>query len=317
MFSYRVYRQIIHINIALSLPSVPSQVPNYTVVVQKRSIDDQRVTWIHDYEGVNGIPWHRLGRLNSAFFIRFTGYADFIYEEDENLILCYAEPNTGLNTIEHLLLDQVLPRILSRTEFIALHSSAIVCSEGALGFVGETGSGKSTMTTMFGRHGYSILTDDCLVIKQENYKFWALPSYPAIRLNPDVAATVNGDNPQLPSVAEYSAKLRLTPAQGGYTSHANPEVLRALFILDELDRKDVSAAVVIERCSMRDAFGILIGNVFRLDPTDKIKSTREFKKLNILIATVPVYRLKYMRTQSVMSEVICAITDLLQANTSN
>ena len=303
MFYYRAYEQVILSNTPLSIPPVRTQSPDYTVVVKRESPVDLNISWLHDYERDSDYPWHRLGIVGAEYLVRFSGCADFIIDEKRGLITCFAAPATGNHTIEHLLLDQILPRLLDRKMLAALHAGAVVHRNGVVGLVGKTGTGKSTLTGYLGRQGYPVLTDDCLVLQHEQGRIFGLPSYPAVRLNSDSAKMLADGNQELPPVADYSEKVRMEPDRGHYAPHTESAPLYALLILTVSDRQGAGNNVRVKQCSMREAFGLLIEHTFRLDPTDKERISREFDNLNLLVSEVPVFSLAYARRYSLLDEV--------------
>ena len=100
--------------------------------------------------------------------------------------------------MRHLLLDQVMPLVLSRDRLV-LHASAVATPAGAAAFIGFTGAGKSTLAASLSAAGFPILSDDCLVIERDGRGFLARPFYPGARLWPDsvhaVGANVEGRAP--------------------------------------------------------------------------------------------------------------------------
>lgn len=76
----------------------------------------------------------------------------------ENLISFFSYPLAELITIS----------LLARQEGILLHSCGIEVEGRALLFCGPSGIGKSTMAGIWQRHGYRILSDDRVIIRQIN-----------------------------------------------------------------------------------------------------------------------------------------------------
>ncbi len=113
-----------------------------------------------------GQSWPSLGKLGKGYLLRYPDLADFHLLPKAKEIRCYPNPNTPLETIRHLLLDQVMPLTLSERGKLVLHASAVVTPEGAIAFLGETGRGKSTLTASFAQRGFSVLTDDCLLLEE-------------------------------------------------------------------------------------------------------------------------------------------------------
>jgi len=74
-----------------------------------------------------------------------------------------------------------------------LHCTAVVVNGGAVGFLGDCGYGKSSLAAAFLQAGYPLLTDDLLVLKEEGRHFLAYPSFPRIKLFPEMAEAFLGD----------------------------------------------------------------------------------------------------------------------------
>lgn len=245
-----------------------------------------------------------------SYVLRFDGYADFVVDRKTNKIICYSKKKLQSSTIEHLLLDHLLPRLLSNDSWLVLHAGSVANEKGAIGFIGETGIGKSTLSTFLGQNGYSIVTDDCLVLKHDKDNFIAYPSYGSVRLNPDMARALIGDYKDLPYVAEYSGKIRLDPDNGRYINQEKPNRLRALFFLNNSNQNNAIDSVSIKRLSQRNVFSRLLKNTFRLDPTDKKSTIREYKILTSLVTCLPAYVLSYERQQGQLKEVLRAIQEM-------
>ena len=314
MHYYRVYDHAVQVNTTLEIPAIPPQNPDYRIVVEEAPFPGHQITWVHNYDEDRDFPLHRLGKLDREYIVRFSGYADFLISDDCTLITCFPASHTCSNTIEHLLLDQILPRVLSRKMPLVLHTGAVVYDNSAIGFVGESGSGKSTLTTYLGRHGYPVLTDDCLVLEPVSDRFMALPSYPTVRLNPDIVKNLIQSPEDVPMVSEYSNKLRFTQGHGGYRSYDRPVTLRALFILTDHRGGGDPQTTSLDRCSMRDAFSSLVRHIFRLDPTDKKCTIKEFKNLNELVSHIPVYRLTYIQQYDLLDDTMRSILEVFKEN---
>src|SRR5205807_10064457 len=122
---------------------------------------------------------------------------------------CYPVPGTPLETLKHLLLDQVLPLLLSQQGKLVLHASAVAGPGGALAFTGPSGHGKSTLAASFSTNGYELLTDDCLMVEDRNGSIFGTPLYPSLRLYPEVIRTLFPKQPASTPVTHYSSKQRL------------------------------------------------------------------------------------------------------------
>ena len=132
MLSYRAYEHTLHINTSLSLPPAQQEIPDYTILIQNRTCTDRHAKWIHNYTNNGDYVWLRLGRIGADYILRFIDIAEFLINEENNKILFFPNQGTKSTTIEHLLLDQVLPRLISRKNYLVIHAGAISSDFGAI-----------------------------------------------------------------------------------------------------------------------------------------------------------------------------------------
>ena len=88
-------------------------------------------------------------------------------------------PGIPDETATHMLLDQVIPRVLGLQGRVLIHGSAVASPEGrACAFVGMSGRGKSTLAASFYRDGWRMLADDCIQLDIEDGSVLGLAAYP-------------------------------------------------------------------------------------------------------------------------------------------
>ena len=137
--------------------------PNFAFkLVLSPTLEYGPVEWFHRWSLPDEETWMSFGRVGRDYLLRFTDLADYVIRIEEREIYCYPNPDTPLETIRHLLLDQVIPLVLSSQGKLVLHASAVATPEGAIAFIGSTGRGKSTLAASFTKRGFPLLTDDCL-----------------------------------------------------------------------------------------------------------------------------------------------------------
>ncbi len=86
--------------------------------------------------------------------------------------------------VAHIVLDHVLPRWLYLHGDLVLHAGAVVLPSGrAAAFLGATGQGKSSLVTALAGAGWPLLGDDACRVVRRDGRWWAVPSYPGVRLN--------------------------------------------------------------------------------------------------------------------------------------
>jgi len=246
--------------------------------------------WLHRWRRDDGGVLVSLGRTPRGYLVRFTGLADFLISRKADTIVCRGRRRISDTTIRHLLLDRVIPMVLAHRGHLALHASAAVSGGGALAFAGKAGWGKSTVCASLAHAGGSPLADDCLVIAGRRGQFFAVPSYPGLRLWPDTVKALGRRVRPGELVANYSEKRRIVAERPGRRPSRIP--LRAIYVLAPPRRGRV---IRIERIAPREAVGRLLSHTHRLDVTDRNRLTAELEALSSLAARVPVFELAFPR----------------------
>jgi len=91
------------------------------------------------------------------------GTATFHIAPDARRVRVYPEGEADERAIGLGLAGPVLLYIVHKLGRPSLHAGAVVTEHGAVGFLGQQGQGKSTITASFLRHGAALLTDDALL----------------------------------------------------------------------------------------------------------------------------------------------------------
>jgi hypothetical protein len=210
----------------------------------------------------------------------FPRLAAFAYERiSEHLQIAYPTTTTE-ETVRHLLLDHVLPRLMVHERGVVLHASVVVKDGQAIAFLGPSGAGKSTLATTLSQRGFTILADDALVLGSDERGVTSIPMYPGVRLYPaDVRALVGDDVGE--HVAHYTDKLRVD-ARGlgdGVFGKKRAPLVR-LYVLERGDAETFAPDVFLGPISSKDALFALLGSTFRVDVTDDEESARLFANLS-------------------------------------
>jgi hypothetical protein len=259
------------------------------------------VEWHQRWHSTDGGTWLALGKLGSGYILQFREIASFIVSADFREIRCFPQSGIPLDTIRHLLLDQVLALILSRRGSLVLHGSAVVAPTGAIAFLGATGQGKSTIAASFSAQGFPFLTDDCFVLKREEDRILAVPSYPGLRLRPESLLAMFPHIPDLPQVDGYSVKKRLGAAEH-FPFHAELVAVKRIYLLSE-----VSSGISIEPVQPRVALPELMKYTFVMDINHQGDMRDKFEALGAVAARSLCYRLAFQRDFALLPDVRRAI----------
>jgi hypothetical protein len=271
-------------------------------------------SWFMQWHHSSGKLWLSFAKVVGGYLLRFNELADFLVNNDGNEIDFTPKHGVPTDTIQHLLLDQVIPLVINLRGGEALHASSVLTSHGVVAFAGPAGSGKSTLAGSFFQLGYPIFSDDCLALVEQNPEIYGLPAYPGLRLWEDAVLCLFGGNGDHKSVAHYTNKLRVAirSKQGIYCKEPKP--LKRLYDIVPLSDDEVKGktGIIIEPLSPQDSFMALVRCAFRLDITDQSMLKRQFHSLEKVASKVSVRRLIFPRDFNLLPAVREAILKDLQ-----
>lgn len=251
------------------------------------------ISWYLTVSLADGTPWLRCARVASSYFLRFPDLASFVFSPSDSSIRCIPHRHTPAHTVNHLLLDQVLPLVLNYRGKEVLHGAAVATPYGACVFVGPTGSGKSTLAASFLSAGYSVLTDDCVVLDRCGEDIVTIPTYPGLRLWDDAIAALFGTTSLCTPVAHYTPKQRFTAVVSATPVCPSTFSLTGIYVMAASAGKPAAPGYSLERplLTKRDALMTLLSLAFKLDIDERCMLIREFNFLHHLVTQVPVRRL--------------------------
>ncbi|TSA11704.1 MAG: hypothetical protein D4R74_12635 [Betaproteobacteria bacterium] len=238
-----------------------------------------------------GTPWLRCTRTSLGYRLHFPGFADFLIDRAGRHVRCVADSGTAPETIRHLFLDQVVPPLLNLRGREALHASAIRTPGGACAFIGASGQGKSTLAAAFHLLGHAVLSDDCLLIKDDADSVQVEPAYAGLRLWDDSRDVLFGNTRSTLPVSQYTSKKRVSTPESN-TDEPGFVPLRCIYSLRRHEDPGATNIPLIEPVSMRDAFMELVEFSFRIDLTDQAMILRQMRVLERVAREVPVMRLR-------------------------
>lgn len=236
----------------------------------------------------------------------FEGYLRARMEEG-SLEVRVAIESHDETTIAHLVLDQVLPRLLGQHGDLVLHGGAVTQNDsGALVFLGKTGTGKSTLCASYLDEGEQILSDDC--VRVDPVSLMTQGSYPGLRLYPDSIKNTLGASSQTVPMASYTDKQRVD------TGFENPGLvkegavpLRGIVLLEAR-----GSDVTTEMLSGSEAVMALMEESFCLWPGDAGAAARRLSAISSVVASgIPVMRFSFPHDFHILPELKRGICDQL------
>jgi hypothetical protein len=264
--------------------------------------------WLNHWYSPDGSIWLAFAKLEAGYLLRFPALADFVVSADARAVYCSLQANCPPETIRHLLLNQVIPTVLSHLGKLVLHASACATPQGAMAFMGMSGAGKSTLAASFGLRGFAVLTDDCLLVEEQDGAIMTVPSYPGLRLWPETVTALFEQEPVLQPLAHYTDKRRLLFDQ----DHVDgPRSLKAIYVLTQPENMQDITGVTITPLGASEAFLETVKHTFQLDITDREKLGQAFRQYEWLAKSVPFFRLAFPREHAFLSAVNMTILNHL------
>lgn len=276
--------------------------PAIRIVIRSASSPRQETTeplWRHQWLEADGslslrvARWHQAAPDGNAMhLLQAPEQCDFLVDPSAGWIGVDACSGLAENTLEHLLLDQALPRLLAGRGHLVVHASVIRIGSRAVAFVGRSGRGKSTLAALFQRRGHPALCDDCALFDHHDRQASVTPSYPGLRLYSDSIEHALEWADESGPVSQYSDKQRVIALQQAAELQA-PQPLAAIYLLD--DPPPGGAGLAIEPVTPAAACMALVEHGFRLDPTRREETTRQLRLASAVAEACPTFLLRYPR----------------------
>jgi hypothetical protein len=243
----------------------------------------------------------RVSRMNGGYLLLFPESAAFTVSGDGRKVIGWCPAGANGETFRHLLLDQVLPRVLAHSGRLVLHASAVRLDDRCVAFLADSGGGKSTLAARLHADGMALLADDGLVVRHDQKSVRVVPTYRSLRLWPDSVDSVFVERPATSAMAHYTSKRRVL-LEPTCERDASPLPLAGLYVLRSLSGNE-DALVNIARLSQRDACIAIIANAFQLDATDLQRAAHTLAQAADVAKIVPAFRLSFPRDFTRLSEV--------------
>lgn len=262
--------------------------------------------WDHHWRSPVGAISLSCARDGDDYRLGFPGLATFTIEREGREIACRPDGELPPSTIQHLLVDQVLPRVLTHRGRLVIHAGCVGTPHGAIAFLGDSGAGKSTLCASLARAGAPLLGDDAVVVRRSELgTFLVEATYPGLRLHAESIAHHFGTNASSTSVAHTTEKLRVSDA----AFVTGPLPLRRLYVLSASGPESLSGAIEISPLPQGQAFFALLRASFQLHLDDKERSRGLFERIAALIDAVPVRSLSYPREFARLTDVRHALME--------
>lgn len=240
----------------------------------------------HSRDDGTDAPWSLEQWIGDRLVVEFPGWATFeLFTDGVNLL---AEPCDDPDMVAHLLLDHIVPRVVSLRGDLMLHAAGAVGPSGrAHLFLGPTGAGKSTLATALAAGGWPLLDDDGIHVVEHAGVPYAQPGYAGVRLLPDSAAAVLTGVPAGRPMARGHDKRRFAVDGEHLTMNPGPAPIAAIYALQRTDDSTAS----LERIGLAAALTAIVGQTFHFADEPQAITRKAFEQASALAIAVPVWRL--------------------------
>ncbi|MCX2980787.1 hypothetical protein EYC98_07840 [Halieaceae bacterium IMCC14734] len=311
---YRVFDCAIECDFALpGIPQTQQSKCDIQVEFAPGAADTSGFDWFHSWREKKGDTTLACARSTSQdgalrYLLRFPELADFVFcaeavdETGPLKLLYHPHPNCDQNSLRHLLLDQVIPRLWSHSGHLVIHASAVRLQDGrVVAFAGESGWGKSTLAAALQARGCQLLSDDSISLKVHEQQVHLKAGYCGLRLLGDSIATLGLGESDWKAVSHYSAKRRLQ-----LNAPAQAVVLDTLYFMTDPAH---SSVLCIDEMAGAELITSLIQYSFLLDIHSRETSSQQFREAAAVVRALPVmHSLAYSRDYSLLPDLCDALT---------
>lgn len=247
---------------------------------------------------------------DGARYLKWRDFLDALIEPDQHTIRAAPRDVEGARVIVDYLLPQVLSFPLIDLGLEPLHAAAVdIRDAGAIGFLGNSGAGKSSLAAACLAHGHHLLTDDLLAVVRTEAGWLVQPGPPQLKLLPATARAFRSDRGSSRAMNPFTRKRVFDISAAEHS--ASPRVLRALFVLRRVER--AAADVAISRMSGTAALRALVQNTFNPHGATPARLQRQLTLYSNLLRDVSMYELRLRRGLDLLGAVIAELSGVVAA----
>jgi hypothetical protein len=245
---------------------------------------------------------------SAEYALAYWGVATaYISISRKEIIICPVNADVPYETLEHLILDQVLPRTLAHDGHLVLHAGAVTKDGSTIIFIGPSGRGKSTLAGSFLEAVWTLLSDDSFVVSQVGDVYMGVAVYKSMRLKPDSIDNLFMVRPELKQVCHYTSKQRVAFCQSADQDIRAMAIPALFFLAPEPPDK----AIGLRRMSIAETCMGVIANSFSLDATDAGLAAKKLVAASDLSAIIPAFELSFPRDYTQLPHVHAVIQNQL------
>jgi hypothetical protein len=246
--------------------------------------------------------WFAYRRLRCGdVYLRWTGLVECVVAREGREVRYRAYSESSDEALVTYLLGQILSFALVARGSEPLHATTVLVDGRAVAFIGDCGTGKSTIAAAMLARGYPLLTDDLLSLTNGGARYMAHPGPGRIKLFPRVARALLGRADGAPMNARTVKRVLALPRE---LTSRRPAPLGALYVLQAAPPR---STVQVKRLTRAEALIEIVRAAFNLICTDRARLERQFAFASALADAVPVRRLRVPRSLSAIPAVCDAV----------
>ena len=239
---------------------------------------------------------------NQAALISFKDIATFSVREGKEVVVS-SNPNIDSRVVRMFFHGVVTAILLYQRGLLVLHGSCMDIHGKAVGFLGESGSGKSTMAAGMHQRGYHILSEDIVAIDYCKGRYITWCGIPQLKLSTDVVSYLNYPAHLFESLYPLSNESIYRCKQKISSDCVNVE---CIFVLKEGEQ------INIRPLSYRDSFAELIKNSYVYKIIEKTDGwSSHFAFITQLLKKVPVCILERPRDLKLLPDISRKVEEFL------
>jgi hypothetical protein len=262
----------------------------------------------------DGDEWLTFADAANGYLLTFPEHGQFAIASDASSVSVHPFARTPDETTRHLLLNQILPLVMSRRGRLVLHASAISYHDEVVAFIGRSGAGKSTFAVACALAGASIVSDDCLVVNHTAGRWEAVPCRAGVRLWPGALELFGWNAESGAAAAHYSDKRRLDDRNHHLVFETRTLPLAAICYLTPPSAWESPTASLADggragALRGRDAVMALASELFRLDCRDETESRRQFDVVATMAGNIPIEIPARARPDASAAALLCRMSN--------
>lgn len=199
----------------------------------------------------------------------------------------------SLGTISESLCFEPCTSLLHLRGVASLHGATVCAQNKVVGFLAESGTGKSTLIAYLISKGFQFLSDDVIVLR--NGRTWG--AYPSVKLEPDAAVRFNTDIEPLPQSVQTPKRNYRPISENAFVSGEYP--IEMLFELVPINSPGVFYDTKLGK---REAFHTLLRHTmagFAIPSWCWESVQKEYVEL---ARRVPIYRVVYHKSWETLNK---------------